>query len=394
MDVESLTSLGGECLLRGELNKAVWALDAALFQSPGVCNPGLWQRGLACFYRGLYGAAAEQFESNMAENGSDIEEVLWNFVSRAKNVGYDAAKQDGFLQLSPAKSSLSTLPPMSQVLKLYQGQCSIQDVLSAAVDSEGSPLPSYNGTSALAYAHFYIGLYHELREELQEAEVHLKAAADMDNPDFIGKLMVIHYQLFLKAHPKLPAFTLGAKVMKSYKCSRVIQGGWQLSSGHVVRGESETVTDRVAGLMRAYSAGVRAFDCGDIYSGVEWVYGRLISALRLRGVREGDIHIHTKFVPDLDVIRAAQVNENYVRCCVRRSLNRLGVECLSLVQLHWWDLSIPGCIATVRHLYECVKEGLVEQVGLTNFDTETTRDVVLSGVPIATTQVRPQSYSE
>lgn len=43
--------------------------------------------------------------------------------------------------------------------------------------------------------------------------------------------------------------------------------------------------------------------------------------------------VHTKLVPDLAVL--PRVDEAYVRAVVRRSLNRLQVDALDLVQFHW-----------------------------------------------------------
>ncbi len=389
MDIDTLTKLGGECLLQGEFEKSVWAMNAALCLSPDMHNSNLWQRGLACMYGGQYDNAALQFESNMTENGSDIEEILWHFIGRAKSVGYDAAKHDGFLQLRRSDNDFSTLPPMAEILKLYKGECSVQYVLSAAVNDKGTPLQSYNDTNALAYANFYIGIFHELRGELQQAEDFLKKASDFQSPDFVGRLMTTHYRLFLKAFPKIPTFTIGADSKNPYKCSQLIQGGWQLSAGHVMNGANETTSVAITHLLQAYDAGVRAFDCGDIYTGVEELYGRLIHALKLS--REGqaaNVHVHTKFVPDLNVIRRGGVDAKYVRSCVRRSLNRLGIDCLSLVQLHWWDMSVPGLLDAAQHLYQCVKDGVVKQLGVTNMDAETTREIVDSGISISTTQAR------
>lgn len=249
---------------------------------------------------------------------SIAEEVLWHFLSRAKRNGFLGATQDGFLELRNDGSSAPP-PPMPQVLKLYQGHCTVQDVLAAATDSDGSPLLSYNGTSAMAYAHFYIGLYYEVRCEMSIADKHLHAAADLNNPDFMGKLMSTHYQLFCRAsQTSLPFFELGQKGRRTYQCPSIIQGGWQLSEGHLklhgaaVSTESNTVTR----LLTAYDAGIHAFDCGDIYTGVERAYGRLIQAHRLRGGNEEDVHIHTKVVPDLDDIKAGTVDGQYVRYCM------------------------------------------------------------------------------
>lgn len=388
MDIDTLAKLGGDCLLHGEFDKSVWALNAALCISPGMHNSSLWQRGLACVYRGHYDDATLQFESNMTENGSDIEEVLWHFISRAKKFGFEAAKQDGFLQLRHSENDFSMLPPMPEILKLYKGECSVQDVLSSAVNENGTPLQSYNDSSALAYANFYIGIFHELRNEFQQAEKFLKKASDFKSPDFIGRLMTTHYRLFLKSFKKIPSFTIGTGSGSSYSCSQLIQGGWQLSTGHTINRKNETTSITITHLLRAYDAGVCSFDCGDIYSGVEALYGQFINALRLREGQVSDVHIHTKFVPDLDVIQHGGVDAKFVRSCVRRSLNRLGIDCVSLIQLHWWDRNVPGCLDAAKHLYQCLKDGMVKQLGVTNMDTDTTRQIIDSGIPIATTQAR------
>ncbi|HKP23061.1 MAG TPA: aldo/keto reductase, partial [Dongiaceae bacterium] len=93
-----------------------------------------------------------------------------------------------------------------------------------------------------------------------------------------------------------------------YDISRVIRGGWQLSGSH-----SATVSDDPAGDMIAFAdAGIATFDCADIYTGVE----ELIGAFRARyrdqcGQRALDrIRVHTKFVPDLDIL--PRISKSYV----------------------------------------------------------------------------------
>ena len=55
-----------------------------------------------------------------------------------------------------------------------------------------------------------------------------------------------------------------------YEVSRVIRGGWQLAGGHgAVDGEAA-----VDDLLAAFDAGITTFDCADIYTGVEALYGR------------------------------------------------------------------------------------------------------------------------
>ena len=53
--------------------------------------------------------------------------------------------------------------------------------------------------------------------------------------------------------------------------SRIIRGGWQLAGGHGDIDRETAVDDLVA----AFDAGVTTFDCADIYTGVEELYGAL-----------------------------------------------------------------------------------------------------------------------
>ena len=390
---QDLISIGEKALLGGSFEKAMWAFDSALYLTPGHKDPQLWQRGLACFYSGRCDEGTKQFEADMTENGSDIEEVIWHFLCRCKMSEFRKSQAEGFLPLCTPNSNPAPPAPMPQVLQLYQGTATVEDVFKAAKNPDGSPAKSYNDTNAVAYANFYVGLYYEMQGDILKAAKYLKAAADLNNPDYIGKLMATHSKFVnkmtspMQLSPPLHLSTSSDSRAGRNGISRIIQGGWQLSHGHLTGSERATKSDVMVKLLKAYDAGIRAFDCGDIYTGVEELYGGLIKALHYRGIRDADIRIFTKLVPDLDVIHSGNVDRAYVRSVVRRSLNRLGVHNLSLVQFHWWDYHFPGYLVALGALYELVKEGVIENIGLTNFDAEHTREIIEAGIPIVSTQV-------
>ena len=285
---------------------------------------------------------------------------------------------------------------MRQVLQLYRGEATVEHVFKAASNPDGSPAKSYNDTNALAYANFYIGLLYEVQGDLISAARYLKAAAELRNPNYMGKLMNMHFQLINRKlsplHRLMTSSRLAGAVSTStskFPCvGKIVQGGWQLSSGH--RSSSDQLlskSDIVGKLLKSYDSGVRVFDCGDIYTGVEDLYGAMIKALHQRGVADDSVKIFTKLIPDLDVIQAGKVDETYVRAVVRRSLNRLGIDRVCLVQFHWWDYDFPGYMAALDALHRLVGEGAVEHIGLTNFDTDHTREIIERGIPIISTQV-------
>ena len=143
----------------------------------------------------------------------------------------------------------------------------------------------------------------------------------------------------------------------------------------------------ISKLLEAIDNGITGFDCGDIYTGVEEIYGQLLKAFLMKRGRREDIAINSKLVPDLNVIKEGEVNESYVRGVILRSLNRLRTCYIDLIQFHWWDNSCPGYIETAQLLVSLKNEGLVKQIGVTNFGVKNTLELLQAGIPIASTQV-------
>jgi len=87
-----------------------------------------------------------------------------------------------------------------------------------------------------------------------------------------------------------------------------------------------------------YEAGITAFDCADVYTGVEEMIGLFRADFLQRHGADSlrQLKIHTKFVPDLSLV--ATVDRQQVERIIDRSLARLQTERLDLVQFHWWDL--------------------------------------------------------
>lgn len=165
-----------------------------------------------------------------------------------------------------------------------------------------------------------------------------------------------------------------------YRIPRIIRGGWQLAGDHGPV-DRERAIDEIGAFV---DAGLDTVDGADIYTGVEALYGAFNARRRAEGRRP--LQVHTKCVPDYDDL--ARVDEAYVRRIVERSLERLNVERLDLVQFHWWDYRVPGWLEAAQALAALQREGKVALVGGTNFDSTHTRAFADAGVPMASMQVQ------
>jgi aryl-alcohol dehydrogenase-like predicted oxidoreductase len=158
---------------------------------------------------------------------------------------------------------------------------------------------------------------------------------------------------------------------------RLIVGGWQMADGH------SGIADRQA-IFTVWDAlldrGFDTFDCADIYTGVEALLGEF-------GRRRGrPFRVHTKLVPDRD--RLATLTRPDVARIVDRSLRRLGRDRLDLVQLHWWDYSVPGMEEALGWLDELRRAGKIADLGVTNCDVLHLDRLVATGVPVASIQLQ------
>ncbi|MEP3279434.1 MAG: aldo/keto reductase [Stappiaceae bacterium] len=169
-----------------------------------------------------------------------------------------------------------------------------------------------------------------------------------------------------------------------HRISRIIKGGWQLAGDH-------GAVDRVAAIrdMEAFvDAGINAFDCADIYKGVEEMIGDFIADLRRRRGADAidQIRIHTKLVPDLGRLNDLKPAE--VEAIIDRSLARLQVEQLHLVQFFWWDLSLGDPVQAMEVLKRCQEKGKIANLGVTNWDAPEIAPFIESGCDIASAQVQ------
>lgn len=180
----------------------------------------------------------------------------------------------------------------------------------------------------------------------------------------------------------------------NYSISRLLKGGWQLAGGHGGVDRAAAIADMSA----YYEAGITTFDCADIYTGVEELIGDFRQEHLARRGKDSlsQLRVHTKFVPDLATL--AQINKHQVEQTIDRSLQRLGVERLDLVQFHWWDYGVPRYVEVAHWLQELQRAGKIELLGGTNFDTARVRELVDADVPLRSMQVqyslldqRPQS---
>jgi aryl-alcohol dehydrogenase-like predicted oxidoreductase len=162
---------------------------------------------------------------------------------------------------------------------------------------------------------------------------------------------------------------------------RIVNGMWQVAGGHGYIDHELAIAD----MMRYHDAGFTTWDLADIYGPAEDFIGEFRSRLlALKGKEEVDrIQALTKWVPQPGRITRSIVNEN-----IQRSLRRMSVSSLDLLQFHWWDYNNPYYMDALKYLSDLRDEGIIKNIGLTNFDTERLQLMIDSGLQIVSNQVQ------
>lgn len=170
---------------------------------------------------------------------------------------------------------------------------------------------------------------------------------------------------------------------------QIIKGNWQIADDHSDAVEDDNAT--YEHMVAFVDAGITAFDCGDVYYGVEERIGRFLTRLRKeRGSEAADtVAVHSKYIPAfLEEEELRGLNRSKVQAVVDRSLQRLNVDRIDLMQLHWWNYDIPGHVEAALHLQDLAQEGKIHHVGVTNYNAEKLSELIEAGVDVVSNQVQ------
>lgn len=178
------------------------------------------------------------------------------------------------------------------------------------------------------------------------------------------------------------------KLREDFDAPRIIKGNWQIADDHSTSVSDNALYQHMAAFV---DAGITAFDCGDIYYGVEERIGNFIEYFRReRGAEAGrKIAVHTKYCPAfLQKAELAKQTRKDVESVIDRSLKRLKIERLNLVQMHWWDYDTPGNVETALVLEDLKKAGKIHHIGGTNYNVAELRKMIEAGADIVVNQVQ------
>ncbi|MEM7091309.1 MAG: aldo/keto reductase [Pseudomonadota bacterium] len=158
--------------------------------------------------------------------------------------------------------------------------------------------------------------------------------------------------------------------------SRVLTGLWQVAD--IEKDGGIIDPDTGADWLEAYAQqGFDTFDMADHYGSAEIIAGRLLA--RRSAPRP---MAFTKWCPSPGPMTA-----DVVRAGVMDRLTRLGVDCVDLLQFHWWSFLHPAWLDALHCLAELREEGLISEIGVTNFDAAHLRVALSDGIPVLTNQV-------
>lgn len=164
--------------------------------------------------------------------------------------------------------------------------------------------------------------------------------------------------------------------LASLNISRTLVGLWQIAdiekNGKVI--DPEIGADHLAAYVQA---GFDTFDMADHYGSAEVITGRLLA----RYDANPPIAF-TKWCPPPGPMTA-----EVVRAGVLDRLGRLGVKKVDLLQFHWWSFQHPAWLDALHELAKLRSEGLIGELGVTNFDAAHLRVALADGIPIVSNQV-------
>ncbi|HEY7491033.1 MAG TPA: aldo/keto reductase [Candidatus Tectomicrobia bacterium] len=162
---------------------------------------------------------------------------------------------------------------------------------------------------------------------------------------------------------------------------RLLNGMWQVSGAH---GRIDP-TAAVQSMFAYQDAGFTTWDLADHYGPAEDFIGEFRRQLRAaRGEAAlANLQAFTKWVP-----QPGRMTRQIVEANIGRSLRRMDVATLDLLQFHWWDYEDNNYLEALTQMAHLQDEGKIRHLALTNFDTEHLRIIAEHGIRIVSNQVQ------
>ena len=143
---------------------------------------------------------------------------------------------------------------------------------------------------------------------------------------------------------------------------RILNGMWQVAGGHGNINPESAISE----MFLYHDSGFTTWDLADIYGPAEEYIGEFRRRLsKQKGQAElAKVQALTKFVPN-----PGPMTKSIVEYHIDRSIQKMDVKTINLVQFHWWDYNDTRYLDALHHLSKIRDEGKIRHLGLTNFDT-------------------------
>ena len=169
------------------------------------------------------------------------------------------------------------------------------------------------------------------------------------------------------------AKTQTAELAPGLNICRIVNGMWQVAGGHGVIDPDTALSE----MKNFHDAGFTTWDMADIYGPAELFYGKF-------NQNKNDCSVAlTKFVPN-----PGPMSKSIVEYYVDESRKRMNVDCIELLQFHWWDYNDNNYLNALHNLELLRDNQKIRHVGLTNFDTERMQIMVDDGINFVSNQVQ------
>ena len=158
--------------------------------------------------------------------------------------------------------------------------------------------------------------------------------------------------------------------------SKVVMGLWQIADMER-DGVKVDKEEAAKAMLNYYENGFTTFDMADHYGSAEEISGYF-----KKKYAPENLKLFTKWVP-----KPGAVDSNKIEAAVRAAQQKLNTDCIQLLQFHAWNYADPHWLDCLFGLDQLRQKGMIEKIGLTNFDEPHLNMVVKSGIQIASNQV-------